>query len=164
MGKFSIQISSSLINQLTEDEVKSKRRTKRTAKTKLPQEPQISTDFGDQNAARVPSWPIQPPLPLTPPVSSINSELEAIQSVVRESERVLEKLRKQEENVLQEVTQKAKDLHEKEFKLPESKPLPCSAENDAWIACYKENRDDLMKCSYLVNKFADCARRARQAV
>ncbi|XVF79027.1 hypothetical protein PTKIN_Ptkin14bG0186500 [Pterospermum kingtungense] len=47
---------------------------------------------------------------------------------------------------------------------PEPKPMPCLAENNAWIACYKENANVLIiKCAPLAQNFADsCARRVRQ--
>ncbi|GLT40370.1 hypothetical protein SLA2020_145120 [Shorea laevis] len=171
MGEFTIEITPSLIDQLLDDGQKSKRRTR--TKTKAPQRPQpkidqkqVSDDSGKEKGATGTAWPVQPPLflPVPPPAYPTTSELDAIRSVVRESEMVVEKLRKQEESMVQEVTQKAKDLHEKEFKIPEPKPMPCLAENDALMSCYKENSNDLMKCAQLAMHFADCARRVRQLV
>lgn len=174
MGEFSIQLSPALLNQLIEDGEKSKRRTRRSKSkvSRQPRKPQsnqkqvASHDSGEQKAPAASGWPVHPPLflPVTPPAYSVSSELEAIRSVVNESEKVVEKLRKHEEEKLKEVTQKAKDLHEKEFKLPEPKHMPCSTENDGLIACYKENGDNPMKCSHLAYTFADCARRMRQLV
>ncbi|KAJ7952456.1 Copper ion binding protein [Quillaja saponaria] len=120
MGDFTIQISSSLVNKLVEDAEKSKKKTRRTkAKVALePQRPQtkasqkqISDDSGTPKGTAAP-WPMQPPLflPVTPPAQSANAELEAIRSVLQDSEKVVERLQKQEENMLQEVTQRAKDL------------------------------------------------------
>ncbi|XP_065620170.1 uncharacterized protein LOC136063551 [Quercus suber] len=83
---------------------------------------------------------------------------------LKDGERVLDRLQKQEENMVQEVTQRAKDLREKEFKLPYQKPMPCLAENNAWLECYKEHAKDILKCSPLVKTFEDCIRRARQNV
>ncbi|KAK9020853.1 hypothetical protein V6N11_010865 [Hibiscus sabdariffa] len=174
MGDFSIQISSGLINRLAEDDVKLKKRTKKT-KRRVPREPpqpetkvdqkQISDDSEQQKGTTGTTWSVPPPiyLPINqlPPYSA-SAELDAIRSVVKESENVVEKLRKQEENMVREVTQKAKDLHEKEFKIPEPKPMPCSVERNAWMACYKENANDLIKCASLAQSFADCARRVRQ--
>ncbi|XVF51662.1 hypothetical protein PTKIN_Ptkin04bG0202500 [Pterospermum kingtungense] len=173
MGEFSIQISTKLVNRLAEDDEKLKKRTKKT-KTKVPREPQrpptkvdqkqISDDSEKQKGTTGTGWPVQPPLflPVNQPPYSANAELDAILSVVKESENVVEKLRKQEENMVQEVTQKAKDLHYKEFKIPEPKPMPCLVENNAWMTCYQENANDLTKCAPLAQNFADCARRVRQ--
>ena len=174
MGEFTIQISTNLINRLAEDDEKLKKATKKT-KTRVPREPQqpqtkvdqkqISDDSEKQKGTTGTGWPVPPPLflPVNKPPYSASSELDAIRSVVKESENVVEKLRKQEENMVQEVTQKAKDLHDKEFKIPEPKPMPCLVENNAWMACYKENANDLTKCAPLVQNFANCARRVRQA-
>ncbi|KAL1177258.1 hypothetical protein V6Z11_A03G018600 [Gossypium hirsutum] len=127
-------ISSNLINRLAEDDEKLKKRTKKTK-------------------PRVPREPRQP-----------QTKLDAIRAVVKESENVVEKLRKQEDNMVQEVTQRAKDLHEKEFKIPEQKPMPCLVENNACMECFKENVKDVTKCAPLAQNYADCARRVRQLV
>ncbi|CAI9288816.1 unnamed protein product [Lactuca saligna] len=100
-------------------------------------------------------------LPIPPPSPP---EVNAIRSVLEDSERVLEKLQKQEDAMLFEVTQKAKELHEKEFKLPEAKPMPCLTDLTACLDCYKENVKDPLKCSTLVKNFADCARTIRQQI
>ncbi|GMJ04828.1 hypothetical protein like AT4G12340 [Hibiscus trionum] len=173
MGEFSIQISANLINRLAEDDEKLKKRTRKT-KPRVPREPrqpetkvdqkQISDDSEKQKETTGTGWPVPPPLilPANQPQYPAIEELDAIRSVVKESENVVEKLRKQEENMVQEVTQKAKELHEKEFKIPEPKPMPCLVENNACMECYKENVNDLTKCAPLAQNFADCARRVRQ--
>ncbi|KAE8657364.1 HAT transposon superfamily [Hibiscus syriacus] len=173
MGDFSIQISSSLISRLAEDDLKPKRRTKKT-KSRVPLEPpkpetkvdqkHISDDSEQQKGIEGTRWPVPPPLflPVNQPPYAASAELDAIRSVVKESENVVEKLRKQEENMVQEVTQKAKDLHENEFKIPEPKPMPCLVESNAWMACYKENANDLTKCASLAQNFAECSRKVRQ--
>ncbi|EXC31925.1 hypothetical protein L484_009775 [Morus notabilis] len=177
MGDFSIQISSNLVNSLAGEAEESKKKTKRT-RTKLPQEPQpqlpqaktnqkqVSDDLAKHKGPAATGWPLPPPvlLPVTPPAQSDNAELEATQAVLQESERAVEKLQKQEENMVEELTQRAKELRDKEFKLPYQKPLPCVAENEACLACYKEHLKDPLKCADLVRNFADCARRARQQV
>ncbi|CBI18833.3 unnamed protein product, partial [Vitis vinifera] len=135
MGEpFTIQISSKLINQLADGGEKLKKKTKKP-RQKLP-------------GGRLQS----------------QTKLDAIRSVLQDSERVLERLKTQEEHMVQEVTQRAKDLHDKEFKLPYQKPIPCLAERDACLECYKENVNDALKCANVVRSFADCARRARQQV
>ncbi|THG12897.1 hypothetical protein TEA_027783 [Camellia sinensis var. sinensis] len=48
--------------------------------------------------------------------------------------------------MVQEVTQRAKDLHDKQFKLPTQKKLPCLIEKNACFECYKENDKNPLKC------------------
>ncbi|KAL6556280.1 hypothetical protein OROGR_005568 [Orobanche gracilis] len=175
MGEsFTIQVSSNLVRQLVGDGEKVKKKT-RKQKPKINQEPHHSETvlpkkiFDDSETLRNPSstgWPIQPSLylPTSPPQKSANAELDAIWSVLDASEKVVEKLHKQEENMLHEITQRAKDLHDKEFKLPNSKPMPCLDEKDACLKCYKENIKDPLKCAQLAEGFAECARRVRQQV
>ena len=176
MGEqFTIQISSKLINQLADGGEKLKKKTKKP-KQKLPgghqqsrsrvSEKLFSNDSETLKGTAAAGWPPQSLLfrPAAPTPQSAVTELDAIRSVVQESERVLERLKKQEEHMVQEVTERAKDLHEKEFKLPYQKPIPCLAEKDACLECYKENVNNALKCADLVRSFADCARRARQQV
>ncbi|KAI3468888.1 hypothetical protein Pfo_025551 [Paulownia fortunei] len=175
MGEsFTIQISSNLVRHLVDDGEKVKKKT-RKPKPKIPQEPQqpptvhpkqLSDDSKTLKGPSSTGWPLQPPLylPTPPPQKSANAELDAIWSVLQESEKVVERLQKQEENMLQEVTQRAKDLHDKEFKLPNRKPIPCLDEKDACLKCYKEHIKDPLKCAQLVDGFAECARRVRQQV
>ncbi|KAM1034497.1 uncharacterized protein LOC126624966 isoform X2 [Malus sylvestris] len=175
MDNFSIQISSNLVKKLAEDAEKSKRKPIRTKK--VPREPlhpqaritqkQGSDDSKTLKGPGAKAWPLQSPLfmPVTPPPSqSPYAELDAIRSVLQESERVVERLQKHDEKMLQEVTQKAKELRDKEFKLPFQKPMPCSNEKDACLSCYKEHADNPLKCAGVVKTFENCARRIRQQV
>lgn len=175
MGEqFTIQISSKLINQLADGGEKLKKTKK--PRHKLPgggdiqsqsrvSENLVSKDSETRKGTTAAGWPPQSLLfrPAPPPQPTI-TELDAIRSVLQDSERVLENLKKQEEHMVQEVTQRAKDLHEKEFKLPYQKPIPCLAEKDACLECYKKNVNNALKCADVVRNFADCARRARQEV
>ncbi|GAA0157594.1 hypothetical protein LIER_14831 [Lithospermum erythrorhizon] len=173
--KFTIQISANLVNQLAEDGDRLKKKKKKT-KSSLLREPkpsppkvtqkQTSEDPEIHRTPTAAGWPGQPPLffPVPPSPPSANEELDAIRAVLQDSEKALERLQKQEDTMLQEVTQKAKDLHDKEFKLPEQKPIPCVEEKDVCLNCYKENLNDPLKCSSLVNEFANCVRRMRQQV
>ncbi|OVA19532.1 hypothetical protein BVC80_9051g26 [Macleaya cordata] len=170
MGEsFTLQISSSLVSQLAGNEDKSKKKTKKP-KPKIPREKlkkQTSDSFETHKGTTTASagWPLQPPLflPIQPaPTQVANEELDAIRSVLKESERVVERLQKQEENMVQEVTQKAKELHDKEFKLPYQKPIPCLKEQESCLECYKENAKDPLKCAQVVSRFAECARIVRQ--
>lgn len=168
---FTIQISSNLVKQLADEGEKLKKRSKKPkAKTPLKdtsqanaQQKPVSED-PDMIKGHAPTgWPLQPPLFMpVPPQQPAIAELDAIRSVLQDSEKVMERLQKQEENMLQEVTQRAKDLHEKEFKLPEHKPIPCLEERDACTKCYKENEQNPLKCANAVQNFADCARRVKQ--
>ncbi|KAK6158023.1 hypothetical protein DH2020_005337 [Rehmannia glutinosa] len=175
MGEsFTIQISSNLVRHLVDDGEKVKRKT-RKPKPKINREPQksetvhpkqLSDDSKTLNIPPSTGWPIQPPLylPTPPPQKPANAELDAIWSVLEASEKAVERLQKQEQNMLHEVTQRAKELHDKEFKLPNRKPMPCLDEKDACLKCYKENTKDPLKCAQLVEGFAECARRVRQQV
>ncbi|KAL7182862.1 hypothetical protein ACSBR1_041521 [Camellia fascicularis] len=175
MGEsFTIQISSNFVKQLADDGKKSKKKTKRS-KTKIPREPQQSQTkahqkqiSGDSEIPKLTApvgWTIQPPifLPLSPPPHSSSAELDAIRSAIQESEKVSEKLQKQEEVMVQEVTQRAKDLHDKEFKLPTQKPLPCLMEKNACFECYKENDKNPLNCADAVKNYKGCIRRASSA-
>ncbi|XP_024991135.1 uncharacterized protein LOC112525295 [Cynara cardunculus var. scolymus] len=172
---FTIQISGNLVKQLADDSERAKKKT-RKPKPKTPKIPQQSQakptnqkEIHDDSQALkggLPATAGWPPmyLPIPPPAPPANPELDAIRSVLQDSERVLEKLKKQEDEMVVEVTQKAKELHDKEFKLPQPKPMPCSADLTACLDCYKENTKDPLKCSTVVKNFADCARTIRQQV
>lgn len=174
-SSFTIQISSNLVNQLADDSGKLRKKTRKT-KPKLPQEaktPQQSPSkqkqlSDDSKILKVPpaaGWPLQPPLYLPPtPAQPANAELEAIRSVLKESEYVVDRLQKQEADMLQEVTERAKDLHAREFKLPQQKPMPCLEKYEACLKCYKENTQDSLRCQFLVNDYANCVRKIRQLV
>ncbi|KAG2681449.1 hypothetical protein I3760_11G145300 [Carya illinoinensis] len=173
MGDFSIQISGNLLNQLADDTEKPKKTKK--IKPNVPRVPKPQTNVNQKEitddsetfkGAAATGWPLQPPLflPVNPPAQSAYTELDAIRSILQGSERVIGRLQKLEDSLAQEVTQRAKDLRDKEFKLPYQKPMPCLAENDAWLACYKEHPKDLLKCAPLVRNFESCIRRARQQV
>ncbi|KAJ8759852.1 hypothetical protein K2173_009953 [Erythroxylum novogranatense] len=173
MGDFTIQMSGNLINQLVNRGEKVKKRAKKS-KPKVPQEPsQPQTKVNDRQfhdgsetqRGTASGWPVQPSLytpVVNPPVQPAHAELDAIRSVLQESEKVLEKLQKQEDNMVQEVTEKAKDLHEKEFKLPYQKPMPCLADYDACRACYKHHTNDILKCAPFTRSYYECVQRARQ--
>lgn len=171
MGDFTIQISSNLVNRLIDDGDKPKKTKRtRTKATREPQQPQaginqtqVSGVNETHKGAAASGWPPYF-MPVTPPLQSANVELDAIRSVLKESESVMEKLQKQEETMVQEVTQRAKDLREKEFKLPNQKPMPCLVESEACLDCYKDHVKDPLKCAHFVKNFADCARRVRQQV
>lgn len=174
MGDFTVQISNELVDRLLDrSESKKMKKKPRKVKPKVPKGPQGAFSEVDPTSisagpevfkAPATGWPVQPPLfhPAGAPVFSSIAELDAIRSLLRESEGIVEKLQKQEESIVQEVTQRAKDLRDKEFKLPYQKPMPCSAESNACLECYKEHSKDPLKCSHLVRNFADCAQRARQ--
>jgi hypothetical protein len=177
MGDFTIQISTKLIDQLARDDEKIKRKARKpkpkkktiverheepqdSAPKELPSEPKTSSP------APAPGWPLQPPpmfLPVTPaapPPPTTMPEVEAIRSILKESEAVLEKLDKQEAGARQELSKRAKELHDKEFKLPYQNPMPCTEERAGCLECYKSNAKDPLKCAEAVRKFEACARMA----
>ncbi|CAN1258740.1 hypothetical protein LINPERPRIM_LOCUS9972 [Linum perenne] len=134
-----------------------KKRT-RKSRPKVPNEPR-------RKVPASPGWPVPPQivLPAQPSVvHPASAELDAIRSVIHESEQVLEKLQKKEEHMVQEVTERAKDLHDKEFKLPYQKPMPCLADYEACRTCYKEHINDILKCSPLTKSYYECVRRLKQ--
>ncbi|KAH6799694.1 hypothetical protein C2S51_036178 [Perilla frutescens var. frutescens] len=146
MGEsFTVQISSNLVRKLVEDGEKVKKKT-RKPKPRISQEPQAKPKPLSDDSPAI-GWPVQPPLY---PHRTLNPELEGVRSVLEESEKVVERLQKQE------VTQRAKDLHDKEFRLPTRKPMPCLDQKDACLNCYKEHIKDPLKCAQLVKGFADC--------
>ncbi|XP_065852122.1 uncharacterized protein [Euphorbia lathyris] len=175
MDDFSIQISSELVNRLANDGEKLKKKTKNSKvkkqrenvhpQTKVSKK-QLDVDPEIQNGAVSAGWPVQHPLffPVTPPAHSISPEVDAIRTLVQESEKVVEKLQEKEEIMLREVTKRAKELHDKEFKLPYQKPMPCLAEHDACRACYKEHGNDTLKCTPLTRSYYECARKVKQQV
>ncbi|CAA7018614.1 unnamed protein product [Microthlaspi erraticum] len=175
MGDFSIQISSKLIKQLAEESEQPKRKVKRT-KPKVSQRSKTdqARTHHDHHEAEKPTPkaetpPVQPafffPIPQQQAAAAGASvELESIRSVLKESEKVLEKLEKQEKSIADEVTERAKYLRENEFKIPEPKPMPCSSQHDALMKCFRENIDDQLKCSGLVRIFENCSRRFAKPV
>lgn len=175
MGDFSIHVSADLVSRLVNNDEKLKRKPKKT-KVKVPQESanpqsklnqkQLHDDPETHKGVPSPTRPVQPPLflPVTPPAHSSSTELDAIRSALQESERVLEKLQKQEDGMLQVVTERAKDLRDKEFKLPYQKPMPCLADYEACQACYKESGNNILKCAPLTRSYYDCVHRVKQQV
>lgn len=162
-SSFTIQISGELVDQLANDNAKLKKKT-RKPKAKAQQAPKVPWTSSSKSSP-VDVLPLQPPVFVpVPPQQSASAELDAIRSVLLESEKVVEKLQKHEESMLQEVTQRAKDLHDKEFKLPNQRPMPCLEKYDACLKCYRENLQDPLKCEAPVKDFAECARRVRQLV
>jgi len=175
MGDYTIEISTKLIDQLARDDEKVKRksrrpRPKKKATVQQHEEPQDITpkEFPSEPKTApapvpAPGWPVHPPpmfLPVTPappPPPVAMPEVEAICSILKESEAVLEKLGKQETGARQELSKRAKELHDKEFKLPYQNPMPCTEERAGCLECYKSNAKDPLKCAEAVRIFEACA-------
>ncbi|XP_074320305.1 uncharacterized protein LOC141657081 isoform X2 [Silene latifolia] len=172
MADGGIRISEGLILQLVEDDEKSKGKTKPSTPRKPRSSPkrthqkQIPTEPETQKGAPTAEWPLQSPLFFPTPQlpTSSKPELESVRSVLKESESVLQKAQKYEENMVKEVTERAKELHEKEFKLPQRKPVICQIEKNACLECYKEYVNDPLRCSTIVSSYQECVRRARKQV
>ncbi|KAL8539648.1 hypothetical protein ACS0TY_001311 [Phlomoides rotata] len=168
-GSFTIQISSDLVKKLLDDGEKVKKKTRKPKPKVSPELPQSPYPKQPHDGSRTLEWPKQPPF-YQPPQKSASPERDVSRSVnVYEDinnalEEKLEWLKRQEENMLEEVTRRAKDLHDKEFKLPKGGPVPCVDQKNACLECYKEHVKDPLKCSQLVKDFADCARTVRQQV
>lgn len=167
---FTIHISPDLINKLARDAGGPKKRTKKS-KPKIKEVP--PKHQGEQNQAPAAPgtgssgpWPVKPPMflpiPSLPPPAPAMAELEAIRAVLQESEAVMKKLEEKEANMTRELSQRAKELRDKEFKLPYQKSMPCEAEREACRQCYQENSKDPLKCAGVVRSFKECARLARQ--
>lgn len=169
-----ILLSRNLIYQLVDDD---KSKKKKKSKQKITKESQQSQKKVHQKqtpneseipkGSPAPGWPVQTPfyvpaIPPPPPPPSSNPKLESIRSVLKESESVLEKLQTHEETMLKKVSERAKELHEKEFKLPQQKIIICQHEKDACLACYKDHLKDPLKCAPLVSMYQDCVRRGRK--
>lgn len=169
---FTIQISSNLVNKLAREDGRKLKKKVKKQKPKIPDEP-VKPPTEAKPAPTVPksgsdmAWPVQSPLffpvPATPPPVAV-AELEAIRSVVQQSEDVVKRLEKQEADMVQELTQKAKELRDREFKLPYQKSVPCLAEREACLECYKKHptSTETLKCAPMVKSFADCSRQSRQ--
>ncbi|KAF6981661.1 hypothetical protein CFC21_000123 [Triticum aestivum] len=138
MGDYTIRISTSLIEQLARDDEKQvKRRTRKPRPKKVVEQPEEPQDNGRE-------------------------VVEAIRAVVAESEKVLEKLQKKEAAMREELTKRAKELHDKEFKLPYQNPSPCTDERAGCAECYRSNVQDPLKCAEAVKRFEACVRMARR--
>ncbi|KAK8954161.1 hypothetical protein KSP39_PZI001866 [Platanthera zijinensis] len=157
---YTVHISSNLLHHLTHEAKNPKNVKAKPPKTRDELKP---ASYAAASSSTPQKWPVQPPLfrPARPPSPAV-SELEAIKKVVQEGKAVLEKVEKREEDMIQELTKRAKVLHEKEFKLPYQKLAPCLNEREACLLCYKEHLEDPLSCASLVEKFADCARQARR--
>ncbi|KAK1693546.1 hypothetical protein QYE76_010243 [Lolium multiflorum] len=177
MGDYTIQISTKLIDQLARDDEKVKRRVRKPKPKKVVEQPEEPQDNGRElpsepksSPAPAPGWQLPPPvyLPVTPapppPPSPSIQEAEAIRAVVAESVKVLEKLDKQEAGMQQELARRAKELHDREFKLPYQNPVPCADEKAACHECYVSNAaKDPLKCAEAVKRFEACVRMARHS-
>jgi hypothetical protein len=160
MGDYTIQISTKLVDQLARDDEKIKRKTRRPRpKKKIAHEEPREDVPTEPTPAPAPGWPPMF-LPVTPPPPAAVPEVEAIRSILKESETVLEKLEKQEAGARQELSKRAKELHGKEFKLPYQSPMPCTQEREGCLECYKSNAEDPLKCAEAVKRFEACALQA----
>jgi hypothetical protein len=162
MGDYTIQISTRLVDQLARDDERIKRKTRRPRpKKKIAHEEPVPTEPTPALApgtGRPPLFLPVTPVPL-PPAAAV-PEVEAIRSILKESETVLEKLERQEAGARQELSKRAKELHDKEFKLPYQSPMPCTLEREGCLECYKSNAEDPLKCAEAVRRFEACALQA----
>ncbi|CAK9221975.1 unnamed protein product [Sphagnum jensenii] len=93
--------------------------------------------------------------------NDLKKELVPIYKILEESEKLGEKLQKQEEEELRKVKQLAQELQEKQFCAP-SQPVPCTNEKEACIQCYRENSKNPLECANTVKLFKECSQRAHQ--
>lgn len=162
---YTIQISSNLVNKIARESGQLKKKSKKTKPKKQIVPPKHKPEPKPISSS---PWPVQSPIfmpvpaqpPSAPPVTIATSELEAIRSVLQESESIMKKLEQKEANMSEELNQRARELREKEFKLPYQNAVPCEAESEACKECYKENSQSLWKCEQVVKKYEDCALKA----
>lgn len=162
---FKVQISSDLIRRLVGGEDQkpiSKPKVKpKVVRSDHPsnQAPRVEPKLSKETEGWQPGLPSLLPLGVFPPVAD---ELDPIRKVLGESERVVDKLQKEETRLLEEVKRNAKELHEKEYRMPEQKIMPCLNTKDACVQCYKDHPEDPLQCAEAVKAFLDCARRVQQ--
>jgi hypothetical protein len=165
---YTVQISTKLINQLArEDEKRSPRKMKKP-KPKTPKSTnQLPKAEAIQTHIQAPPAPMFPPLflPVPPPAPPVEvpPEVESIHKVLKESAKVLEKLKVEELEMLEELNKRSKELREKEFKLPYQNPIPCLKERSDCLECYKNYASEPLKCAETVKRFTSCARKSRQS-
>ncbi|KAJ4757423.1 CHCH domain containing protein [Rhynchospora pubera] len=161
---YTVQISTKLINQLAREDEKRSPIKVRKPKPKTPKSTNQPQNTETQN--QTPPAAIFPPLFLpVPPPAPVEAlpEVESIRQVLKESEKVLEKLKVEESDMLKELNKRSKELREKEFKLPYQNPIPCMKERSDCLECYKNYANDPLKCADTVKRFADCAWKSRQS-
>lgn len=161
---FKVHISSDLIRRLVgEGDQKSIKKPKpKVVRPEHPsnQGPRIEPKPYEKTRGWQPGLPSVLPLEVLSPVS--DKELDPIRNVLCESEGVMDKLQKEEAKVLEEVKRNAKELREKEYKMPEPLTMPCLSAKDACVQCYKDHPEDPLQCAEAVKAFSDCARRVQQ--
>ena len=162
---YTIQICSSLVNKLARDEEGRKKKAKKS-KPKVPEVAHKHQNEPNSVPAAPKScsggaWPVQPPMFL--PCASFPSP--SPQSTCRARSHlswVMKKLEQREANMPPELTQRAKELRDKEFKLPYQKSMPSEAEREACRQCYQEHSKQPLKRAQVVRSVDDCTRRARR--
>lgn len=161
---FNVQISSDLIRRLLgEEDQKPTRKPK--PKVVRPEHPsnqgrRIEPKPSEETGGWQSGLPSLLPLGVLAPVA--DKELDSIRKVINESEGVIDKLHKKEARALEEVNRNAKELREKEYKMPEQRTIPCLSAKDACVQCYKDHPEDPLQCAEAVKAFSDCARRVQQ--
>lgn len=163
---FKVQISSDLIRRLVGEgdqkpviKPKVKPKVVRSDRSSN-QAPGVDPKPSEETGGWKPGLPSLLPLGVFPPVA--DKELDPIRKVLDEGERVVDKLQKEEARLLEEVKRNAKELHEKEYRMPEQKTMPCLKVKDTCVQCYKDHPKDPLQCAEAVKAFLDCTRRVQQ--
>jgi hypothetical protein len=71
--------------------------------------------------------------------SMADKEMDPIRKFLDESERVMDKLKEEETRVLVELKNNAKELCEKEYKMPEQRTMPYLSVKYSYVQCYKDH-------------------------
>jgi hypothetical protein len=95
------------------------------------------------------------------PSSAPTHDLVPIYEVLEATEKLGEKIQKQEEKELEKVKQLAQDLQDKQFRAP-SYPIPCQSEKESCLQCYKGSIKSPLECAEVVRVFKECSQRVQQ--
>ncbi|KAJ8747808.1 hypothetical protein K2173_006988 [Erythroxylum novogranatense] len=137
MGDVSIEMRGNLVNQLVNGHETVKKKPKKR-KTKIPREPSKPRNQGNETQI-----------------------LDAIQSVIQESEKVPEKLQKQEDNML--IIMLVEPATRITATISSNAPLSLGVTDyHACRTCYKDYIDDILKCTLFTRSYYDCIQRAKQ--
>lgn len=165
---FSLQVTNDLMQKLAKENIVPKRPAKKAPAPKPSVKPSEAPLVSKQDL----------PLPFYPGFLSalpgISKEqghqqtqkqihdLGPIYKVVEESENLGEKLQKREKEELEKVKQLARELQDKQFRAP-SYTIPCQAEKDRCLQCYRESAKSPLGCTEAVRIYKECAQRAQQS-
>ncbi|KAG0584043.1 hypothetical protein M758_3G181500 [Ceratodon purpureus] len=169
---FSLQVTSELMQKLTKENIVAKepaKGRKPTQKAAAPKPSMKPVEPAPMNLKQDLSLPYYPgflsslPGMNKPEVQTHEQthDLVPIYKVLEETEKLGEKLQKQEEKELEKVKQLAQDLQDKQFRAP-SYPIPCQTEKETCLQCYRGSTKSPLECAEAVRVFKECSQRVQQ--